>query len=542
MFPLSFRFRVLSFGLAALLSTANATAADWLAWTGPERLNVADEEGLPADFDVKTGRNVKWEVPLGSVAYGCPTVSDGRIFVGTSGQVMKRDDRFAKFRGGVVVCLEEATGETLWRLASPTRTEGYREGTLMGQQRWGICSSPTVDGNRVYVITNGGELLSLDTQGLANGNDGAFQDEAQFMAGRGKPPVELNKKDADIIWMFDIPSELNVCPHDVASCSVLVHDGVVYASTSNGVGKNHPAGAVNPQAPSFIAVNAKTGEFLAADDVGIGSRMYHAQWCSPTFGRVGKKDMVFVGGGDGWCYAFEAVSKKKRKNTGALDCVWRFDCNPPDFKYRDGKEIPFYNGDVRKHRRAKNKGEDTTGLNANDGTYVGPNQLIATPVFYRDRIYMAIGQDPVHGLGRGMLWCIDATQKGDITESGKLWAYDGLGRTIATLAIHDGLVYATDLAGSLHCVDADTGKLLWRYDTDEETWAGPLVADGKVYFITLRSFTILAPGKEKKILFSSTIGNACAPIAANGVVYSFMKGDLYAFAKGAEKITTADTH
>jgi hypothetical protein len=67
----------------------------------------------------------------------------------------------------------------------------------------------------------------------------------------------------------------------------------------------------------------------------------------------------------------------------------------------------FARGDIRR--------SDT--INENDGTFLGLNAFIASPVFYKDRVYVPIGQDPEHGRGRGALWCIDAAKMGDITGS-----------------------------------------------------------------------------------------------------------------------------
>ncbi len=524
---------ILTAAIAFCLCTPTAGAADWPTWTGPQGRNVSAEKGLPEAFDTNGGKNVKWSTRLGTVLYGCPTVSDGKIFVGTNYAAVREDKRFSKPRGGVVACLDEASGRVLWQLVTPERKDGFPEGAWMGQQKWGICSSPTVDGDRVYLVTNGDDILCLDVGGLADGNDGPFQDEARFMAAAGDPPVELKPSDADILWRFDIPRELGVSPHDVASCSLLVHGDVVYASTSNGVGKDHPQGPIAPSAPAFIALDKRTGQLLAIDDERLSERLFHAQWSSPSMGRVGEKTLVFLGGGDGVCYAFEAISGRKPNKPGHLTSVWRYDCVPGDYRFRDGKPIPFYNGDVRVYKKKKKAKEDLTLHNASDGSYIGPSQIIATPIFHDNRIYIAIGQDPVHGLGRGMLHCIDATKKGDITKSGRIWSYDAIGRTICTIAVADGLVYAAELNGRLHCLDADTGKPYWIHDTGHETWAGPLIADGKIYLNTRHSFWTLAAGKEKRVLFTTRSGSECAPIAANGVLYVFMKGRLYALRQGA---------
>ena len=51
-----------------------------------------------------------------------------------------------------------------------------------------------------------------------------------------------------------------------------------------------------------------------------------------------------------------------------------------------------------------------------------------------NRIYIAVGQDPAHGRGRGMLHCIDAAKTGDVTDSAKIWSYDALDRTMSVSA------------------------------------------------------------------------------------------------------------
>ena len=43
------------------------------------------------------------------------------------------------------------------------------------------------------------------------------------------------------------------------------------------------------------------------------------------------------------------------------------------------------------------------------------NNIIATPVIYAQRVFIAVGQDPEHGEGVGHLWCIDPTRRGDVS-------------------------------------------------------------------------------------------------------------------------------
>ncbi len=120
---------------------------------------------------------------------------------------------------------------------------------------------------------------------------------------------------------------------------------------------------------------------------------------------------------------------------------------------------------------------------------------------------MAIGQDPAHGNGKGLLHCIDAAQTGDITQTGCLWKYDTIQRTMATVAVANGAVYVPDVTGKVHCVDAKTGQRRWVYDTAAETWGGVLVADNKLYVANQRYFFIFSDGAEPTVLCQSRWDN-----------------------------------
>jgi outer membrane protein assembly factor BamB len=518
-------------GISSCFLAIAASGGDWPQWGGTSNCNmVSSERGLPESFergkkaasgqgiDPATTKNVRWVARLGSAAYGNPTVANGRVYVGTDDLTVTEDPRFKRSEAGMVKCFDEATGKLLWQLVTPKRTGDLPKGTLYTHQHLGTLSSPTVEGDRVYVVSSACEVLCLDVQGQANGNDGPFQDEGKYMVPPGQPPVELNANDADIVWRLDLIKDLDVIPHDAASCSILIHGDLLYLSTSNGVDNPH-AKAVHPDAPGFIAVDKRTGRMVAHEVEDLSRRMWHCNWCSPSLGQVGDKPLVFLGGPDGWCYAFEALTTIPEQPV-SLKKVWSYDANPPSYRVRDGQPIEYYAGDKRK----------SNSPNKDDGNYVGPSEIIGTPVFHQNRIYVAIGQDPAHGRGRGIFHCIDATKTGDITASGRIWAYDGLDRSMATAAVADGLVYITDIAGRLHCLDADTGRCLWVHETKAETWGGVLVADGKLFFGTKKSFWTMAAGKEPKVLSELHLGSPVysTPIAANGVLYVASQQYLWA--------------
>lgn len=515
---------------AAMISAAKGD--DWPMFGGDETRNIVSEEkNLPEWFDpgkkrtdgsgidMQTTKNVKWVARLGTENYSGPVVSGGKVFIGAN-DVNLRDPRYKPTGGGVLLCLDEATGKLLWRLVVPKLESGKRS-TDFDSMTLGICSTPCVEGNRVYIVTNRSDVLCLDTEGMVNGNSGPFQDERRYTGALVDAAPDQVPGNADIIWRYDMLSELQIFPHDAASCSVLVYGDLVYVGTGNGVDDKK---APFPMSPSLIALDKHTGRLAAKDDEMIGSRVYHGQWSSPSLGQMGDKALVFFGAGDGVCYAFEALHAVPPA-PAFLHKVWSFDCNPQEYRYKDGKPIDYWAG-------AKLHNDEFI----DDGSYVGPSEIIGTPVFHDNRVFVAIGQDPRHGRGKGMVNCIDATKIGDVSQSAKIWSYDGIDRSMSTPAIAYGLVFIADTDGRIYCLDADTGKCCWVHDAKSDIWSSPLAADGKVYIGTRRSLLVFAASKEKKLLGNIRLGSQIrsTPAVSDGVLYVASQQYLWAAQKDAK--------
>ena len=479
---------------------SNLLADDQPQWgQGFTRNMVSSEKNLPDDFDPTTGKNIKWVAQLGSETWATPTIASGRVLLGTNNDP-PRDVRHKGDRG-ILLCLDEKTGALLWQLVVPK----LGPDPYLDWPRGGIVSPVTIEGDRVYVVSNRGEAMCLDIQGQANGNDGPYKDEGRHMAEGDLEPFEVTNIDADIIWLFDIPNQAGTYPHDAAHSSILIDGDLLYINTSNGVDNTHRKIRA-PDGPSLIVLDKKTGKLLGRDYEGIGPRIYHSTWSSPALGTVDGRKLVFLGGGDGVLYAFEPLqSSQKEADIKKLKRVFKFDCDPSAPK----ENIHEYKG---------NREES-------------PSNIKGMPVFYKDRIYVAAGGDIWWGKKQAWLKCFDAVGEGDITNSGLIWSCELNEHCCSTPSIWNGMVFIVDCGGILHCIDAETGKVYWTHDTGGEIWASTLVVDGKVYVGTRKKdFLILAADRQKKVIRMIELDSpmAATPAAANGVLYITTMHKLYA--------------
>ena len=136
-------------GVAIVLGAAGiATAEDWPEFRGAGRRGVWLESGIVETFPAE-GLKALWRTPV-KRGYAGPAVADGRVFVTdyepTDG--MRGTER--------ALALDEATGEVLWVQEWDADYAGI-------QWEIGPGATPTVDGDRVYVLGRDGVLSAFQT-------------------------------------------------------------------------------------------------------------------------------------------------------------------------------------------------------------------------------------------------------------------------------------------------------------------------------------------------------------------------------------------
>lgn len=450
------------------------------------------EKNVPSDWSAEEGnlKNIKWTQDLGSKAYGGPVVADGKIFVGTN----NANPRNPQIKGdkGILMCFRQSDGKFLWQAVH----DKLPAGRVNDWPEEGICSSPVVEGKRLYYVSNRCELVCADTEGFIDGKNDGIQDEKY-----------AGPTDADLIWRLDMIKDLHVFPHNLSVCSPMIVGDILYVVTANGVDEGH-INIPSPKAPSFIAVDKNSGKPLWTSNL-PGDKIMHGQWSNPVFAEANGKPQVIFPGGDGWLYGLDPKSG---------EVIWKFDGNPKNSVYKLG-------------------GRGTR------------SDFLGTPVVYDNKVYIGVGQDPEHDEGVGHLWCVDITKKGDVSpvndnfdpaapenkNSALVWHYGGpapegsdrnyvFGRTLSTCAVHDGLVYAAELAGYVHCLDAKTGKKYWDHNMEAATWSSPYWVDNKIYIGNDDGkIFIYKHGKQKQeptvIDMNCKYVRWSTPAAVDGVLY-----------------------
>ena len=596
---------------------------DWNQWGGgPHRNNVSESKNIPTTWNVKKGTNIKWVAQLGSQTYGNPIIANGKVYVGTNNGAGHLARYPAEEDLGVLLCFDEATGKFLWQHSS----EKLSTGRVHDWPLQGICAAALAEGDRVWFVSSRGEVRCLDTEGYYdNEDDSPIQNEwarlfninklddaskdqmvpavtalnqgqlnktmlesltaagmpiegsatfvegnkwsftaksngaeRKFKAQMEGPKLAVyklisteDKEEADVVWVLDMMKELNISQHNMCNCSLTVMGDMLFVNTSNGVDEGH-LNLPQPAAASFIVVNKHTGEVQWTDN-SPGANVLHGQWSSPAYAEIGGVPQVIFGGGDGWLYAFDS-----RGDNGKAKLLWKFDCNPKESKYLLG-------------------GRATR------------NHLIGTPVVYKDRVYIGVGEDPEHGEGEGHLWCVDATKRGDVSptlvfnkadgfkepiphkrlqscepdkgdverpnpNSAVVWHYDSydknkngkiefeetMHRTCGTVVIKDDILYIADFSGLFHCIDANTGIPHWTYDMLAACWGSALLVDGHVFIGDedgeMSIFKHSKDPEDAEPLAEINMTNAIytSAVAANDTLFVTNRTHLFAIQKGAQ--------
>jgi outer membrane protein assembly factor BamB len=140
------------------LAPVTTRAGNWPAWRGPTGMGFTDENDLPLTWDVKSGANLLWKVPLGGIGNSSPIVWGERVFITASRRQSNAEQDAKVIPEHWVSCFQVADGKELWR--TPVPPGHFPRG-------YGIYAVPTpvTDGRMVVCWFSSGVMAALDFEG-----------------------------------------------------------------------------------------------------------------------------------------------------------------------------------------------------------------------------------------------------------------------------------------------------------------------------------------------------------------------------------------
>jgi outer membrane protein assembly factor BamB len=436
---------------------------DWGQWGGSSiRNNTPQGKNIPSEWTVgsfdKSGKwvkedakNVKWVAHLGSQSYGNPVVANGQVYVGTNNGAGYLKRYPATIDLGVLLAFDEADGRFLWQHSN----EKLPTGRVHDWPLQGVCATPLVEGERLWYVTNRGEVVCLDTKGFYdNEDDGPVTGDLGRLFDIMKNDDPAKDKLADVVKNL---KEGKISPALAAECKAagleLPADAKPQADGPNFKIAFKPASGTprevrlrleGPKLSVYKVINVDDkdeADVIWRVDMMKQLGISQHNMCSCSVTTVG--DILFVNTSNGVdeghinlpapkAPSFVAMDKNNGKvfwtdgspGTNVLHGQW----SSPAYAVLGGvPQVIFGGGDGWLYSFKGDKGKDGKpellwkfDCNPKESKYVlggraDRNHIIGTPVIHEGLVFVGVGEDPEHGEGVGHLWCIDPTKRGDVS-------------------------------------------------------------------------------------------------------------------------------
>ena len=335
-FTLLCAWHIIAYAAGHESTDTESTNSGWYQWRGPNRDGISHETGILKSWP-EAGPKELWRVPLGKGFSGI-SVSNGQVYT-----------MYAKGDDEIVVCLDAETGAELWRNLDDYLFENRQGGD-------GPRSTPTVDGDTVYVLSAYGRLVVLDANSGKQLWDSDFAKafssrlpqhgfcNSPIVAGDlllietggvdGKAIVAFDKKSGNIAWNtqndpIGYSSPIMVDISDTPQTVFFTADGLVAVAPKDGkVYWRYPwqtSFNVNAATPVFISPDRffissayDVGAAVVQIEEADGELMANEVWRS----RVMKNHFSTSVLHEGYLYGFDdAILKCINANTG--EEAWR---------------------------------------------------------------------------------------------------------------------------------------------------------------------------------------------------------------------------
>ncbi len=475
---------------------ADSPAQNWPQFRGPSGSGVGDERAnLPSEFG--PNKNVVWKTALPS-GHGSPCIWGDRIFV-TSFDAGKKLLE--------VIAINRNDGKIVWRqsIDAPQIEKVHDENNP-------ASSTPTTDGERVYVYFGSFGLIAYDFAGkvawqhrlpvaespYGSGTSPALAGELVLIA-RDYPPdpvlIAVNKKDGTLAWKAAL-AKVRIASSTTHCTPLIWKDQVVLNRPTRVAGHSLKDGS-----ELWRVTTSSVGEATLTSD---GDTIFAALFnigADPA-GKVEKTP---------WSVALEKYDKNKdnklsKSEVPADDLYFQRRAGVPD-------DVPGAHFTIKLFFDRLDRNQDGFIDEAEyDAAFNG---------------FVAAGEN-------NGLMAIRPDGQGDLSDKAVLWKERrGVPEIPAPLA-YRGQVYMVASGGILTSVEAPTGKVLYRsrLNAPGTYYASPVAAGGKVILVSSEGvLTVVSAGPDFKVLSRNEFGERIfgTPALVDSRIYVRSSAALWAF-------------
>ncbi len=538
---------------------------DWPQWQGPDRTAVSPETGLLQEWP-KEGPSLAWKISGLGGGDSTPSVANGRIY-GMS------------HRGGdeVVWALSEKDGQEIWAVRiAPAFT------TSWPQSKEGPSATPTVDGDRLYVMGLAGNLVCLQaTDGKVIWERNLMKDFGGRMpmwsfresplidgdkvictaGGEKTTMVALNKHSGETIWEAFVP--------DPAGSGT---------AQNRGFGRRGPSAMQND--PVLSALDKDRNQEISTDEIAAAptvlsgldknkdGKISEDEVSPQREGGGNKTDRPRRRRGPSIMQMTKANSALDADGSDTIDeaeiknaavALQKLDTDgdgkltegeagmksmaPPDTGAAYSSAIAIDFGGQRQYVQFLAK--TVAGVAAGDGKLLwrydrpanGMRINISTPIYHDGQVFAA----SAYGAGGGLVRLIKK-ESGEF-DAEEVWFSKSMENHHGGVILHDGALFGANGGnggGYPACLDFKTGEVLWNEaDRDKRrvTKGSVAFADNRIYYRTEEGPIVLIEPSRKEYLERGRFDQPdrtdkpawAHPVIANGKLYIRDQDTLYCY-------------
>jgi outer membrane protein assembly factor BamB len=538
---------------------------DWPQWQGPDRTAHSKETGLLAEWP-KDGPPLAWKVKGLGGGDSTPSVTGGRIY-GMSHRGTNE----------MVWALSEKDGKELWAVRiAPAHS------TSWPQSKEGPSATPTVDGDRLYVMGLAGNVVCLhaaDGKVVWQRNlKTDFKGRSPMWDFRESPLVDgekvictpggeeitmvaLNKLTGETIWKSLVPDRAgggqtqNRGPG--GNRPNAMQSDPVLSTLDKDQNKELSADEIDAAPTALLKLDKNQDGKLSEDEVspqrgdggGQGDRPRPRR--GPGIMRMMKALSALDADQSGTIEEAEiknaavALRKLDENGDGKLtdDEAGMKSMSPPNTGAAYSSCIAIDFGGQRQYVQLLSM--TVAGVSAADGKllwrYDKPaNSMrinISTPIYHDGHVFAATAYGAGGGLAR-----LSKSASGEFTAE-EVWFSKSMENHHGGVILHDGALFGANGGnggGYLACLDFKTGEVLWNErDSDKRrvTKGSVAFADGRIYYRTEEGPIVLIEPSRKEYLERGRFNQPertdkpawAHPVVANGKLYIRDQDTLFCY-------------